>query len=276
MSGVKYLCVIVLFVFVHSFSATEIISAPIPETSGDIPNGRCTKLLGKDGSFKNRSGGEANSYIELGKSTRGRKIVAEHWGKIDGPQILIIGQIHGNECTPAILINEFRVHPSTEIGMWIIPTLNPDGLAVHTRRNRAGVDLNRDGFGMRAKETRLLFKFVEKYRPIMSVHIHAPNGWVGHFNGDLAREVCREVARRTDLSCRNAGRVRESGSAFLWEGLARAVRGHQSVLIELPRTSSREASSTPRHWVVQASRTEVKNYARQIRLAIDKTVSGLK
>ena len=270
LGAVVFSAVLLTSVFIKDVSSQAV------DSPGEIPNGRCIKLLGKDGSYKNRSGVTANEYVLLGESSRGRRIVAEHWGNREGPQVLVIGQVHGNECTPAILVNELRRHPSTEVGMWIIPTLNPDGLARHARKIATGIDLKRDGFRRKAIETRLLFSFIERYKPVMSIHVHSPNGWVGHFNGDLAREVCRDIARRSDLRCRNAGRVGESGSAFLWEGLARHVRGHQSVLIELPRTSSREASSTPRQWVVQASRVEVKNYAKQIRLAIDKTVSGIK
>ncbi|MEY3805420.1 MAG: hypothetical protein RIR69_232, partial [Actinomycetota bacterium] len=238
-----------------------------------IPRGKCARFAGKAGTYSNISGEKPNEIVVLGKSTQGRNIFAEHWGSRSGPQILVIGQVHGNECTPSYLVHELRANPSDDVGVWIIPTLNPDGLARHSRKNARGIDLNRDGYRRQAVETRLLFKFVKRYRPVLSVHVHSPSGWVGHFNGGLAKAACRDISSRTGLKCSAAGRASHLGGAFLWEGLARHVAGHESLLVELPRVSSREASSAPRHLVMQASQKATRTYAREIRRSLLETIA---
>jgi len=87
----------------------------------------------------------------LGYSQEGRPIVAHRfgWGKA---KVALVGNIHGGteENTYRLMIEvvahyqeSFTEVPS-EVTLWIIPTINPDGLASGTRFNARGVDLNRN------------------------------------------------------------------------------------------------------------------------------------
>ena len=60
-----------------------------------------------------------------------------------GPRVLVVGAIHGNESAGIAIVDALRrTHPHADL--WLIPTLNPDGLAAGTRQNAHGVDLNRN------------------------------------------------------------------------------------------------------------------------------------
>jgi murein peptide amidase A len=81
--------------------------------------------------------------IPLGRSERGRPIVAYHVGSMTGPPVLVVGCIHGNECA-GIPVADALENVHTSVNLWIVPNLNPDGYAAGTRQNARGVDLNRN------------------------------------------------------------------------------------------------------------------------------------
>jgi murein DD-endopeptidase MepM/ murein hydrolase activator NlpD len=87
----------------------------------------------------------------IGHSVLGRPIVAHRIGQ--GPiKVVLIGDIHGQfEANTHILAQEllahFQAHPDEvppNVSLWVIPTMNPDGLALGQRWNANGVDLNRN------------------------------------------------------------------------------------------------------------------------------------
>jgi predicted deacylase len=89
--------------------------------------------------------------LTIGLSTQGRPITALRIG--DGPmKLVIVGNTHGapeaNTYTlAAMLADHFRANPHevpSAVRLYIIPTINPDGLALGTRFNARGVDLNRN------------------------------------------------------------------------------------------------------------------------------------
>ncbi|PMP74714.1 MAG: peptidase M14 [Roseiflexus castenholzii] len=89
--------------------------------------------------------------LTLGTSAQGRPITALRIG--NGPiKLVIIGNTHGapeaNTHTLAtMLADHFRANPHEvppAVRLYIIPTINPDGLALGTRFNARGVDLNRN------------------------------------------------------------------------------------------------------------------------------------
>ena len=123
----------------------------------------------------------------IGHSVRGRPIVAWVYGPSSAPRkVLMIGVIHGNEQAGlAIAGAERKRRPPSGVQVWIVPELNPDGVAVDTRQNAHGVDLNRN-FPYRWQyssdptfysgprpasepETRAMMRLVLRIRPAITV-----------------------------------------------------------------------------------------------------------
>ncbi|MBC8449401.1 MAG: peptidoglycan DD-metalloendopeptidase family protein [Chloroflexi bacterium] len=89
--------------------------------------------------------------LTIGQSAEGRPIEAYRIG-LGGYKVVLVGDIHGGwEANTHELAREllahFKAKPNDapgDVSLWIIPTLNPDGLAAGTRFNARGVDLNRN------------------------------------------------------------------------------------------------------------------------------------
>ena len=134
----------------------------------------------------------------IGHSVQGRPIRAVEKGNPDAARtVVVIGQMHGDERagvrTARFIIRHVRVSSGTDL--WVVPTMNPDGLAHHTRQNARGVDLNRNWPmnwrpgargatypGRRAAsepETRAMMAFLDELRPRFVTSIHQPYGAVG-------------------------------------------------------------------------------------------------
>jgi murein DD-endopeptidase MepM/ murein hydrolase activator NlpD len=94
---------------------------------------------------------DADAEQIIGRSVRGRPIVAHRIG--DGLlKVVLVGDIHGayeantHELAQQLLVH-FQAHPEevpANVSLWIIPTMNPDGLALGHRWNANDVDLNRN------------------------------------------------------------------------------------------------------------------------------------
>jgi protein MpaA len=90
---------------------------------------------------------DASRGVRIGHSVRGRPIVARVLGSPRAPErVIVFGCIHGDE-TAGILVARrlVAVGPPSDARLWIVPSLNPDGVAAGTRGNAHGVDLNRNG-----------------------------------------------------------------------------------------------------------------------------------
>jgi len=180
---------------------------------------------------------EAKTYEVIGRSSKGTPLVVEHYGSHSGPQILVVGQVHGNECSPALFVKAVKELNPSSWGIYLVPTLNPDGLKELERRS-SGIDLNRDGFKLVSLEARALMDFTASRDLFLTIHLHSPNGWVGYHGTDRAISLAKELSGSMALGyLRSAG----SGRGFLWEGQAKRVEGHESVLVELPAVFSQEA-----------------------------------
>jgi hypothetical protein len=132
--------------------------------------------------------------VLLGRSVQDRPIWAYRKGNPQGTNtVVVVGQMHGDEragVRTARYISE-QVPVARDSKVWVVPTMNPDGLAANTRRNARNVDLNRnwptrwepgDGAGSRAlsePETRAMFRFLTKVQPRFIVSLHQPFAVVG-------------------------------------------------------------------------------------------------
>jgi hypothetical protein len=235
---------------------------PTPPPEPPYPTGACDSLApglpGLAGS------GGAGAYHTIGTSVQGRLIVAEYWGPADASKlVVVVGQIHGNECSPTLFSEGVRRRsPSSGIGIWLIPTINPDGYAAHTRQNANKVDLNADGGAFSQPETRALRDFIALVEPVLTIHIHSPNGFVGTWPSrpaTSAHGICRSIAVDAGLRCAGSSGSRSERSRwFVWQGLQDL--GGESLLIELHAVSDAEvpfARPRPATSSVGAISTEV-------------------
>jgi protein MpaA len=183
----------------------------------------------------------------LGYSVDHRPITAIERGDPDSPRrALVVGCIHGNE--PAgIAIARALVTTAVppEVDLWVVPDLNPDGVAVSTRVNTDGVDLNRN-FPYRWKpggarrsihyagprplsepESRILATLLQSLRPTLGIWYHQALAVVDSSQGPLAAE--RRYAVATGLSLQRL--TDYPGSAV---GFEEHLFGPTAFVVELP------------------------------------------
>src|SRR5258705_14005613 len=80
--------------------------------------------------------------VVIGHSVQHRPITVVHVAGT-GTRILVVGCIHGNEPAGIAIVRALEhAHPKADL--WLVPVLNPDGLAAGTRQNTHRVDLKRN------------------------------------------------------------------------------------------------------------------------------------
>jgi protein MpaA len=86
-------------------------------------------------------------FGEIGKSAEGRSIRARRFGD-PGPALLVFGGIHGDEPSSVEALIELAHRlagsPSPAVPCWLLPAVNPDGLARGSKNSARDVDLNRN------------------------------------------------------------------------------------------------------------------------------------
>lgn len=122
---------------------------------------------------------------------QGREIVA--WSRrVEAPRrtVVVVGAVHGNEpVSPPVVRSLVEVAYPDDVEVWLVPELNPDGVAAGTRWNATGVDLNRNfPWGWRADdggpgplsepEPRAIADLVGRLGPDLVVWVHQPLGYV--------------------------------------------------------------------------------------------------
>ncbi|WP_159083843.1 M14 family zinc carboxypeptidase [Nocardioides terrigena] len=196
----------------------------------------------------------------IGRSVRGRPLHAWRLGEPGKRRVVLLSTMHGNEPHTRQILTSLRDgRPVRGIDLWVVPVVNPDGLAQRTRRNARGVDLNRnfphdwadlDGnyeSGPRPAsepETRAVMGFLRQVRPRRVLSFHQPLNGVdtdtkdARFARRLARALrlptttldCGGLCHGTMTSWYNA---RFAGAALTIEYAARPPR-HRMV-VEAPR-----------------------------------------
>jgi succinylglutamate desuccinylase len=165
--------------------------------------------------------GAATAVIQsrvIGRSVLNRPIIAYRLGDPSSPvKVIILGQMHGDEPAGVTVANSIIAQRQavTGIDLWVIPTMNPDGAARHTRQNIHGVDLNRNWPDRWARltgefysgpaplsepETKAMYAFLKLIKPRYLVSLHQPLNGVDTTDGG-AREpaLSRTLARSLGL-----------------------------------------------------------------------------
>jgi protein MpaA len=160
---------------------------------------------------------------------------------------LLVGCIHGNETAGIAVANRLRAwRPPPGSALWIVPDLNPDGVAAGTRANAHGVDLNRNfpfrwrqlgapGSGQYAgphalsePESRIAHELILRLRPRLTLWFHQPLGVTDRSGGDVRVE--RRFAKLSGLPLRTL--TRYPGSVATWQDAQ--VRSGTAFVVELP------------------------------------------
>jgi protein MpaA len=199
------------------------------------------------------STGAASERQSVGDSVQGRPITAVQIGDATGSRVaLVVGVIHGDERVGLRILDAIKRQvpdPSALAGtqLWLIDSVNPDGMRAHARKNARGVDLNRNfpyrwrggvppssGYypGPRPAsepETRAVMDFIEGIHPDISIWYHQPWGAVlaCHGRPQLAAQYAKLVGMRT--SCRGKGL---RGTVISWE--THTFPGSTAFVVELP------------------------------------------
>jgi protein MpaA len=186
-------------------------------------------------------------HVVLGHSVRGRPIVAVEVGDPSSPRkVLVVGCIHGNEPAGIDIARALAEgRQPTGVDLWVVPSLNPDGVAATTRQNAHGVDLNRNFpldwrpidppggtyyAGPRAlsePESRIAAGLIRRLRPRLSIWFHQHLGLVDESGGSVALE--QRFARLVDLPLRRLQRY--PGSVTSWEN--HTLPGSSAFVVEL-------------------------------------------
>lgn len=190
--------------------------------------------------------------VVIGHSVLGRAITAHRVGDVNSPRkALVVGNIHGDEPEGIRVTRAIRSMAGIAgVDLWLIDSVNPDGLAAHRRQNARGTDLNRNfatgwrrtgGPGSRyyagprafsAPESRAVRDLVLRLRPAVTIWYHQPYGYVipPLGGGDLA--LVRDYARLVGNAVRVPPGARDPGQAPTWENAT--LPGSTAFIVELP------------------------------------------
>jgi protein MpaA len=202
--------------------------------------------------------GRSVRRFTIGRSVRGRRIDAI---EVSAPgavkAVLVFGCIDGDEPAGiAIARRLLTARPPAKSALWIVPDLNPDGVAADTRVNAHLVDLNRNfpwhwrPLGppgdpqyagprpLSEPESRAAHDLILRVRPRITIWFHQHANLVDLSGGDPRIE--RRFASLVGLPVVRLARY--PGSAASWSNSV--LRGTTAFVVELPAGSLSRASVT--------------------------------
>lgn len=133
------------------------------------------------------------NITELGRSVENRPIYMLTLGQ-GKKRVLAWSQMHGDEHTATAALFDLLKYTTapaqadwrnswfSEITLYIIPMLNPDGAARNSRVNAQGIDINRDALALQSPEGQLLMATAKRLTPHYAFNLHDQNRF--HAAGD--------------------------------------------------------------------------------------------
>ncbi len=142
---------------------------------------------------------EGLGWPELGRSRLGRPIRGRLIGPADRPPLVLVGGVHGDEPSSVAAILELLAAEGERLAgpIWVLPALNPDGVAAGRKNSDSDVDLNRNfparnfttahkpGYDPGSRpgsepETQALMRLVQASPPWGVIAVHAPFACINH------------------------------------------------------------------------------------------------
>jgi protein MpaA len=140
----------------------------------------------------------AGPVVEFGESVDGKALRAVRLGDPSAERkALVVGSIHGNEREGHEVVAALhrRAEKIGDVDLWVVRTVNPDGVRADRRANAHGVDLNRNfpyrwrpsstsslEYGgprpLSEPESRAVARLAQRLEPAVSVWYHQPWGEV--------------------------------------------------------------------------------------------------
>lgn len=181
-----------------------------------------------------------------------------------GECILIIGVVHGDEPQGEFLISNYLNQKDLPKNILFIPALNPDGLALETRTNANGIDINRNfptdnwtkseqnryfggDFPASEIETRFVIEVVEKYAPKLIITLHTPFKIV-NFDGN-AQEISYKIGKIFGYPTEASIGYPTPGSFGTWAGVERGI---PTITIEMDEENPQENLIEPFNTMISA------------------------
>jgi protein MpaA len=214
---------------------------PPPTATASAATSAAEAVAGSLGSF---------SHV-IGESRQGRPIEMREVGDLALPmRLLVFACVHGDECGASAVEPLRNGCPDPGVHVDVVPNLDPDGSARHSRLNAAGVDLNRNfAAGWRPlgppgaleysgphpfsePETRLAARLIRRLHPKVTIWFHQHWGG-GSFVRAWGQSVpaARRFAARAGIGFRL---IRwPAGTAPNWQN--HEFPGTASFVVELPR-----------------------------------------
>ncbi|MCB0377212.1 MAG: succinylglutamate desuccinylase/aspartoacylase family protein [Bdellovibrionales bacterium] len=180
--------------------------------------------------------------FQFGKTSEGLSIPAYKFGS-SGPEILIVGGVHGDEIEGIVgangLLQKFSQDFPFKLNLTLVPIFNLDGALRKQRRNARGVDLNRNlptqdwtsevaeekyhpGSEANSEpENQALVNYLQNHQPkfIFSLHSWKP---MLNINGDCEK-VAKIISERTGYIITDDIGYPTPGSLGTYSGLERQI-----------------------------------------------------
>lgn len=125
-------------------------------------------------------------FTQAGESAQGTAIWQIDIGS--GPvKILAWSQMHGDESTATAALMDllnfiaaeqnrsWREQWLNKVTLRLLPMVNPDGAAAHSRFNSMGIDINRDAKALQTPEGRVLMQVAKAFKPDFGLNLHDQN-----------------------------------------------------------------------------------------------------